>query len=89
MGRAWISVALVPVFLFLSFLVQTGIYALTGHDPGTGDVPPLWASLAAGLPGLAILLVPCIAGVVHGRRAFVRGWCRQCSPPSWVWARSF
>jgi len=69
LSRAWISIALVPVFFFLSFLVQTGIYVLTGHDPSTGDVPPLWANLAAGLPGLAILLVPCVAGVVYGLRA--------------------
>ena len=73
LGRAWISIALVPVFFFLSFLVQTGIYALTGHDPSTGDVPPLWADLAAGLPGLAILLVPCVAGVVCGWRAVRSG----------------
>ena len=69
LGRAWASVALIPVFFFLSFAVQTVIYALTGHDPSTGDVPPLWANLAAGLPGLAILLVPCVAGVVYGWRA--------------------
>lgn len=73
LGRAWISIALVPVFFVLSFLVQTGIYALTGHDPSTGDVPPLWANLAAGLPGLAILLVPCVAGVVYGWRAVRSG----------------
>lgn len=74
LGRAWISIALVPVFFFLSCLVQTGIYALTGHDPSTGDVPPLWANLAAGLPGLAILLVPCVvAGVVYGWRAVRSG----------------
>ena len=66
LGRAWISIPLVPVFFFLSFLAQTVIYVLTGHDPSTGDVPPLWADLAAGLPGLAILLVPCVTGVVYG-----------------------
>lgn len=73
LGRAWISTALVPVFFFLSFLAQTGIYVLTGHDPSTGDLPPLWANLAAGIPGLAILLVPCIAGVVYGWRAVRAG----------------
>lgn len=71
--RAWTSVALVPVFFFASFAVTSVIYALTGHDPSTGDVPPLWADLAAGLPGLAILLVPCVAGVVYGLRAVRAG----------------
>ena len=66
-------VVLIPVFLLLSFAATTGIYALTGHDPSTGDVPPLWANLAAGLPGLAILLVPCVAGVVYGWRAVRSG----------------
>lgn len=73
LGRAWTSIVLVPVFFFLSFAATTGIYALTGHDPSTGDVPPLWANLAAGLPGLAILLVPCVAGVVYGWRAVRSG----------------
>jgi hypothetical protein len=68
LARAWISVALIPVFFILSFLAQTVIYALAGHDPGSGTVP-LWADLAAGLPGLAIVLTPCLAGVVHGWRA--------------------
>ena len=67
--RAWISLALIPVFFFVSFAVAQGIYALTGYDPSAGATPPLWADLAAGLPALAILLVPCVAGVVYGLRA--------------------
>jgi hypothetical protein len=70
--RAWIAVALVPVAFFLAFAAAEGIYALTGHDPSTGTAP-LWADLAAGLPGLAIMLIPCIAGVVYGRRALKAG----------------
>lgn len=70
--RAWICIALVPVCFVVSFVVQTVIYALTGYDPGSGAVP-LWASLAAGLPGLAVLLLPCVAGVVYGVRAVREG----------------
>ena len=66
---AWVCVVLVPVFFFFSFIAAQGIYVLIGHDPSTGDVPPLWANLAAGIPGLAIVLLPCVAGVVFGRRA--------------------
>jgi hypothetical protein len=69
LARAWISIALVPAFFLAAFAAAQGIYALTGHDPSAGATPPLWADLAAGLPSLVILLVPCIAGVVYGRRA--------------------
>lgn len=72
LGRAWTWVALVPVFFIVSFAVQTGIYALTGYDPSTGDVP-LWADLTAAIPGLAIVLVPCVVGVVYGVRAVRSG----------------
>ena len=68
LSRAWVSIALVPAFFALSFVVQTGIYAWTGYNPSAGDVP-LSASLAAAVPGLAILLVPCVAALVHGVRA--------------------
>ena len=68
LALAWVFVALVPFFFFVSFAAQEGIYALTGYDSSPGTAP-LWATLAAGLPGLAILLIPCVAGVVYGRRA--------------------
>ena len=72
------SVALVPVFFFLAFAAAQGIYAVTGHDPSTGASPPLWADLAAGIPFLAILLTPCVAGVVLGRRAVRAGVRAGC-----------
>ena len=68
LAGAWVCVALIPVFFFVSFGVQEVIYALTGYDSSPGTAP-LWVNLAAGLPGLAILLIPCIACVVYGRRA--------------------
>ncbi|GAA4405526.1 hypothetical protein GCM10023168_19310 [Fodinibacter luteus] len=72
LARAWTSVASIPLFFVVSFVAQTVIYALTGYDPSSGTVP-LWANLAAGLPGLAIVLVPCVAGVVYGWRAVRAG----------------
>lgn len=69
LARAWISVAVIPVFFFAAFAVAQGIYALTGHDPSTGATPPLWADLAAGIPALAVVLIPCVAAVVYGLRA--------------------
>lgn len=71
--RAWISVALVPVFFFVAFAAAQGIYALTGYDPSAGATPPLWADLAAGLPALLILFLPCAGAVVYGRRASREG----------------
>jgi hypothetical protein len=70
---SWACVVLVPVFFFLSFIAAQGIYVLVGHDPSTGDVPPLWANLAAGVPGLAIALLPCVAGALLARRALRAG----------------
>lgn len=67
--RAWISIALVPVFFLGAFAVAYGIYAVTGHDPSTGATPPRWVDVAAGLGALAVLLVPCVAGVLFGRQA--------------------
>ena len=69
LARAWISIALVPVFFLAALAASQGIYGLTGYDPSAGATPPLWADLAAGLPSLAILLIPCTAGVIYGRRA--------------------
>jgi len=71
--RAWISVALIPVFFFVAFAAAQGIYALTGYDPSAGATPPLWADLAAGLPALLILLLPCAAAVTFGLRASREG----------------
>lgn len=70
---SWVFVVLVPLFFFFSFIAAQGLYVLVGHDPSTGDVPPLWANLVAGVPGLAIVLAPCVAGVVFGRRAIRAG----------------
>jgi hypothetical protein len=67
--RAWVSVALVPVFFLVAFAAAAGVYALTGYDPSAGATPPFWADLAAGLVSLAILLSVCAVGVVHGLRA--------------------
>ncbi|GAA2747207.1 hypothetical protein GCM10009868_35740 [Terrabacter aerolatus] len=71
--RAWISVALVPVFFLVAFAAAQGIYALTGYDPSAGATPPLWADLVAGVPALLILFLPCAGAVVYGRRAVREG----------------
>ena len=71
--RAWVSIALVPVFFLVAFAAASGVYALTGYDPSAGATPPFWADLAAGLVSSAILVGICIVGVVHGLRAARHG----------------
>lgn len=66
--QAWLWVALVPVFFLVAFAAQYAIYAMTGDEPGLGTAP-LWVDLTAAVVGLVILLVPCVAGMVYGRRA--------------------
>lgn len=71
--RAWVSIALVPVFFLVAFAAATLVYVLTGYDPSAGATPPFWADLLAGLASLAILLSVCAAGVVYGLRAAREG----------------
>ncbi len=73
LARAWISIALVPVFFFIAFAAAQGIYALTGYDPSAGATPPLWADVVAGVPALLILCLPCAGAVVYGLRASREG----------------
>lgn len=71
--RAWVSIALVPVFFLAAFAVATGIYALSGYDPSAGATPPFWVNLFVGLVSAAILLTVCAAGVLYGLRAAKEG----------------
>jgi hypothetical protein len=66
--RAWIAVALIPVFFVLAFAVGQALYSVFGYLPEDNDAP-LWVDLASAIPTLAICLVPCVAAVLYGRRA--------------------
>jgi len=67
LGRAWISIALIPVFFILAFAVGQGLYSLMGYLPENADIP-LWVDLVATIPTIAVFLVPCAAAVLYGRR---------------------
>lgn len=67
-GRAWTAVALVPVFFFLAFAVGEGMYALMGYKPENADAP-VWVDVVALIPVLVVVLIPCAAAVLFGRRA--------------------
>jgi hypothetical protein len=66
-GRAWAAVVLIPVFAILAF--AAGVAALSALGYSSGGEEPLWVDLIVDLVATAVLLVPCIAAVVFGRRA--------------------
>jgi hypothetical protein len=65
--RAWIAIALVPVFFMLAFGVGQGLYSLLGYLPESAGIP-LWVDLVATVPTVAVFLVPCVAAVLYGKR---------------------
>lgn len=66
--RAWVSLAVVPLFFILAMAVGYGIYALLGYQPENADAP-FWANVAAGVPALLLLVAPCATAVFYGWRA--------------------
>ena len=65
--RAWIAVALIPIFFILAFAVGQGLYTLMGYLPEEAGIP-MWVDLVATVPTIAVFLVPCTAAVLYGRR---------------------
>jgi hypothetical protein len=79
LGRAWISVVLIPLFLFISFALSYLLYDLFGYKPENNNAP-LWVDLVVGLVGVVIFLVPCVAAMIYGRRASRSGDRRGLFP---------
>ena len=77
--RAWVSVALVPLFFFIAFAVGEGIYALMGYKPENADAP-VWAVVGASALVILVVLIPCVAAVYFGRRAIKGGDRRGVFP---------
>lgn len=77
--RAWVGVALVPLFFFIAFAVGEGIYALMGYQPENADAP-VWAVVGASAPAILLVLIPCVAAVYSGRRAIKSGDRRGVFP---------
>ena len=70
--RAWVSVALIPLFFLLALAAGEGLYSLLGYDPGSGDAP-LGVDLLCGVVALLLSVAPCVAAVLYGRRAHRAG----------------
>ena len=66
--RAWVAVALIPLFFFLAFALAQGLYTVMGYLPENDDAP-LWVDMVCTVPSIAIFLVPCTAAVLYGWRA--------------------
>lgn len=66
--RAWIAVALIPVFFLCAFAITYGLYTVLGYLPENNDAP-LWADLVAAIPGIVVFVTPGAAAVVYGARA--------------------
>ncbi len=79
--RAWIAVALIPVFFFVGFAVGEVLYAVLGYKPENDDAP-LWADVIGSLLVLTVTLVPCVGALIYGRRASRSGACVGQSTPS-------
>jgi hypothetical protein len=77
--HAWVSVALIPIFFFLALAAGEGLYSLLGYDPGS-DEAPLRVDLLCGSLALVLFVAPCVAAVLHGRRAHRAGERRAMLP---------
>lgn len=77
--RAWVSVALVPVFFIIAFAVGESVYAVLGYKPENADAPA-WAIVVATALILLVVLIPCVAAAYFGRRAISGGDRRGLLP---------
>jgi hypothetical protein len=66
--RAWLFVALIPVFGLLAVGLTSGVTALGERRPVGFDLP-VSAGRAGDLAGTVLLLVPCLLAVRYGNRA--------------------
>jgi len=77
--RAWVGVALIPVFFIIALVVGQGIYALMGYKPENADAPA-WAVVLASALTLLVVLIPCVGAVTYGLRATRAGERRGVFP---------
>lgn len=78
-GRAWLAVALIPVFFLLAFALGYVLYDLFGYQPENDDAP-LDVVLVCTTLVLAVSLLPCVAAARFGRRSVRSGDRRGLLP---------
>jgi hypothetical protein len=69
--RAWISIAWIPVALFLGSILSEQVYRLMGYEPMA--TVPLWLDLVGWIPTLSVFFIPCAASVLYAREAIRTG----------------
>jgi hypothetical protein len=69
--RAWISIALIPLALFLGAILSEQVYRLMGYEPMA--TVPLWLDLVGWIPTLVVFSIPCVTAVLSGREAYRTG----------------
>lgn len=79
LARAWVAIVLIPVFFFIAIGVGEGVISLLGYTAGAGN-NPIWVSLVSDLAAIAVVLLPCLAAVIFGRRAYKAGDRRGLFP---------
>ncbi len=72
LGWAWVAVVLIPVFFFIAIGVGEGVISLLGYTAGEVN-NPIWVILVVDLAAIAVVLLPCLAAVIFGRRAYKAG----------------
>ena len=72
LGWAWAAVALIPVFFLIAIGVGEGVISLLGYTAGEVN-NPIWATVVTDLAAIAVVLLPCLAAVIFGRRAYKAG----------------
>ena len=77
--RAWVFVALIPVFALLGYGAAAGVNVLLGYQVG-GDDAPLWVDRLTGVAGFVMLAVPCALAVRYGNKARLGGDRRGLPP---------
>ena len=79
LARAWVAIVLIPVFFFIAIGVGEGVISLLGYTAGAGN-NPIWVTLVSDLAAIAVVLLPCLAAVIFGRRAYKAGDRRGLFP---------
>ncbi len=78
LGRAWVAIALIPVFFVVAMAAGEGTISGLGYPVG-GDYP-WWVSLLSDLAAVVVVLVPCVAAMIFGAKAKRAGARRALIP---------